>query len=239
VDEVLAVGDVEFQRKCLGKMRDVAGQGRTVLFVSHNMAAGGKLCPRALCFDRGQIRMNGDVRSVVSDYLSNMEQEVLEYLPKPDPLRTAEVRRIVLCDQKGTRLNQVTTADSLNLRIELFIRERRHDLRLAFSLNDFRQDPIFASCPADDGVGYPTQLGFHEFDVAFPGPLLMPQRYSITVSIYSSLLEVFHVCSHALVFDVVPAPSQVYSADPNRSGMMQIHCHWRHRTFGEANYRIA
>src|SRR2546423_9969418 len=56
VDEVLAVGDQEFQRRCLGKMRDVTGEGRTVIFVSHNMAAIRALCPRAILIDRGQMK---------------------------------------------------------------------------------------------------------------------------------------------------------------------------------------
>jgi len=55
VDEVLAVGDVEFQKKCLGKMKDVAGQGRTILFVSHNMGAINNLCSRALLLEKGRL----------------------------------------------------------------------------------------------------------------------------------------------------------------------------------------
>jgi len=68
-EKVLAVGDAEFQKKCLGKMQDVAGHGRTILFVSHNMVAVQSLCTRALYLDQGTIRMNGPVRQVISDYL--------------------------------------------------------------------------------------------------------------------------------------------------------------------------
>jgi lipopolysaccharide transport system ATP-binding protein len=69
VDEVLAVGDVEFQRKCLGKMDEVSKSGRTILFVSHNMAAVRSLCTRALLLDRGAIRMRGAVDEVVDAYV--------------------------------------------------------------------------------------------------------------------------------------------------------------------------
>jgi lipopolysaccharide transport system ATP-binding protein len=236
VDEVLAVGDAEFQRKCLGTMQDVAQHGRTVLFVSHNMSAVEKLCSRALFIDSGQIRMNGAVGSVVSEYLSDSGREVLEYIPEREPLRDAEVSRIVLCDQRGAPLKRVTTADSLNLRIELVVRKRRPDLKLAFSLHDSRQDAIFSSCPADDGVEYPTQPGHHEFRVALPWPLLLPQLYWITVSVYSAAGESIHNCQHALVFDVCPAPSLV---QPNRVGVMQIRCHWRHRTFDQPSNCVA
>ncbi len=69
VDEVLAVGDASFQKKSLGKMNEVAKQGRTVLFVSHNMAAIASLCTRGIMLEQGQIRATGDIRDVVDEYL--------------------------------------------------------------------------------------------------------------------------------------------------------------------------
>jgi lipopolysaccharide transport system ATP-binding protein len=74
VDEVLAVGDIAFQRKCLGKMGDVAGEGRTVLFVSHNMAATQSLCSRAILLDKGLVAAEGGAGSVVADYLKSSER---------------------------------------------------------------------------------------------------------------------------------------------------------------------
>ena len=69
VDEVLAVGDAEFQKKCLGKMEDVAGHGRTVLFVSHNMAAVTALCSRAVLLENGSLVESGPTRDVTDAYL--------------------------------------------------------------------------------------------------------------------------------------------------------------------------
>ena len=68
VDEVLAVGDLEFQRKCLGRMNDVAGTGRTVLFVSHNMSAVSHLCSRTILLNKGHVRCIGDTNDVVLEY---------------------------------------------------------------------------------------------------------------------------------------------------------------------------
>lgn len=73
VDEVLAVGDAEFQKRCLGKMNDVAHKGRTVLFVSHNMAAVAALCSRACLFHGGNLIENGNVNSVIGSYLETMK----------------------------------------------------------------------------------------------------------------------------------------------------------------------
>lgn len=71
VDEVLAVGDAEFQKKCLGKMGDVAGEGRTVLFVSHNMNSIKQLCATGFLLESGKIFQSGDIKSITSKYISN------------------------------------------------------------------------------------------------------------------------------------------------------------------------
>jgi lipopolysaccharide transport system ATP-binding protein len=80
VDEVLAVGDAQFQKKCLGKIGEVATEGRTVLFVSHNMGAITRLCGRAVCLDGGQLVDEGNVRDVVAKYLRDV--------PRPPTSRT-------------------------------------------------------------------------------------------------------------------------------------------------------
>jgi len=78
VDEVLAVGDVEFQKKCLGKMKDVSEEGRTILFVSHNMAAIENLCTKAILLDNGQIVANSsNVKSIIKKYSSSSDSKFL------------------------------------------------------------------------------------------------------------------------------------------------------------------
>jgi len=81
VDEVLAVGDVAFQKKCLGKMGEVAGEGRTVLFVSHNMTAVKALCSRSVLLQSGQIVFNGLASSCVEEYLSRVSPSISKNIP--------------------------------------------------------------------------------------------------------------------------------------------------------------
>ena len=78
VDEVLAVGDAEFQKKCLGKMSEVAGEGRTVLYVSHNLDSVRRLCGTAIWLENGSIRMYDHVSTVVDSYLATVEQQITE-----------------------------------------------------------------------------------------------------------------------------------------------------------------
>lgn len=80
VDEVLAVGDIAFQKKCLGKMGDVARTGRTVLFVSHNMAVIRTLCERGICLSEGKIIADGSIGEVVDTYLDSLEQKTVQNL---------------------------------------------------------------------------------------------------------------------------------------------------------------
>lgn len=95
IDEVLAVGDIAFQKKCLGKMEDVAKKGRTVLFVSHNMAAVKKLCTKGILLESGGIVKNGSTDDIVNSYLNN-NISVQEFKPiRINPLGL-EIKKIIL-----------------------------------------------------------------------------------------------------------------------------------------------
>src|SRR5437667_6320217 len=111
VDEVLAVGDAEFQSRCLGKMHEVVHEGRTILFVSHNMAAVKALCRRALWIDRGRIAADGGVDVVVDQYLSkNGPAATGGYVPANAPRAgsgEARLRQVALQDRRGRAIGQV------------------------------------------------------------------------------------------------------------------------------------
>src|ERR1043166_6629125 len=76
VDEVLAVGDIDFQRRCLGKMREATGEGRTAVFVSHNMATIANLCPRAILLKNGSIVETGDTPAIIDNYLRSIADQI-------------------------------------------------------------------------------------------------------------------------------------------------------------------
>jgi len=110
VDEVLAVGDADFQKRSLGKMRDATGQGRTVLFVSHNMASIRALCGRALLLDGGRVRVDGQVEEVIGEYLSMDDATHAGPIPDNVPrIGTGDARltHVELLDRSGRPLSQV------------------------------------------------------------------------------------------------------------------------------------
>ncbi len=99
VDEVLAVGDAAFQKKCLGKMGDVAGEGRTVVFVSHNMAAVENLCRRTLLFDEGHLNLTADASAAVSAYQNtHNDTPVGVFLPEQSQQTGGERTCVVACE---------------------------------------------------------------------------------------------------------------------------------------------
>lgn len=98
IDEVLAVGDAEFQRKCLGKMEDVTRNGRTVLFVSHNLAMVTRLCANAIMLEKGSVAMTGPSAEVVQQYLDLAEQSGLAAWSTPGHEGTVAKRIELLCD---------------------------------------------------------------------------------------------------------------------------------------------
>ena len=137
VDEVLAVGDVEFQRKCLGKMSDVSSENRTVLFVSHNMSVVSRLCEKGIWLEGGQIAAHGPMEDVVQQYLGSGvggeardEAGSLETAPGNEVVRLLAVR---LPDYSGRVVSSVDARHPIFVEIEHAVLQRR-PVRTAFRL---------------------------------------------------------------------------------------------------------
>ena len=123
VDEVLAVGDAEFQKKCLGKMQEVAsGHGRTVLFVSHNMSAVQKLCPRAILLRQGRLVKDGPTEEVVGEYLSYLStsaQTAFEDNPERSGSGAVRLTAARILDEQGQPVRSLVAGTACLLRVPL------------------------------------------------------------------------------------------------------------------------
>ena len=142
VDEVLAVGDAEFQKKAIGKMKDVAsGEGRTVLFVSHNMAAVQNLCTRAVLVDKGEIKYVGGVKETVENYLNHRQnQNKISLSERSDRIGQGQLQAIETWIEniKGVRVNSIQTGEDLTIAVR--IRQMKEpfvsgNLIVSFALN--------------------------------------------------------------------------------------------------------
>lgn len=160
VDEVLAVGDVEFQKKCLGKMKDVAGQGRTILFVSHNMGAINNLCSRALLLEKGRLVLDSTAEETTDKYLGyqvvesavateeeinkRMEGKIIRDFPFIRP------RQLALLDRKGNSKKFFDANEPIQISLEFECFQSVPDLRLVFLIVDKIDTPIYGSQNTDD-----------------------------------------------------------------------------------------
>jgi lipopolysaccharide transport system ATP-binding protein len=138
LDEVLAVGDAAFQRRCLGKMEEVAGRGRTVVFVSHNMAAINHFCTRCIWIDEGHVRADGDTARIVGSYLASGVQDSGEVVFPSTAAGTGSeyVRPLAVRvkDVSGRVTSLVDPGEALAIEIEYEVLRRAPSLRVGFNL---------------------------------------------------------------------------------------------------------
>ena len=132
VDEVLAVGDAEFQKRCLGKMSELGGEGRTVLFVSHDLGAIGQLCERVMWLDDGSIRRDGPATDVIREYLTHtVAAGTAVELTDPTDHVAAVVTQVTLTDDAAHPIDPVTRGDPITVRMRIDTRERLQSLEVA------------------------------------------------------------------------------------------------------------
>jgi lipopolysaccharide transport system ATP-binding protein len=148
IDEVLAVGDAEFQKKAIGKMQDISkGQGRTVLFVSHNMAAVKSLCTRGIVLENGKVVFNGKTDDALNAYLSQSILNNSEYLfnIKPSIFKIAYATRLSIEDIYGSLMNEVPIGKSWRIKINFKVNESIEGLVIALGISDMMGVSVMTS----------------------------------------------------------------------------------------------
>src|SRR5687767_674688 len=142
IDEVLAVGDAEFQKKCLGKMEDVSKSGRTILFVSHNMGAIQNLCRKAILLDKGKILQNGPVVDIIQAYQSSYTgKNESEWTAVKETKEPINLRKVELF------LNGQQPSHKLTVTCEVISKSHHKDVFLAFDIINSLGITIFQSIP--------------------------------------------------------------------------------------------
>ncbi len=179
VDEVLAVGDMAFQEKCLGKMQDVAGEGRTVLFVSHNMGVIETLCDRCILLDRGMVKADGAPKDMTELYISQSRQMVAEGFEhqthKPFTFLNA-----ALCNTQGDNISWVDEGQSACLHLSFRLNQPLKGAEIGIQAHPQNsQDVLFATALSDCLPAAATELaaGDYTAQLTLPGTLLRPGIY--------------------------------------------------------------
>lgn len=210
VDEVLAVGDAEFQRKCLGKMGDVAQQGRTVLFVSHNMSAILRLTQETLVLQKGRILMRGETASAVDYYLNLGHAKQGERIWDQDeipasaaPFRPLSVRILI---SEGKVVDTVRSVDGFDIEVAYKLSEPITGLRVGLYLNTTRGEPVFTTFDTDapDKFDAYTNRASGEYisRCHIPANLLNEGRFVIGVNASSYRIKRYFQDEQVLTFTV-------------------------------------
>jgi lipopolysaccharide transport system ATP-binding protein len=197
VDEVLAVGDVEFQRKCMGKMGSVAKEGRTIMFVSHQVAAVQQLCSRAFLMRSGRAQLFGDTETVLASYLSDAVSSTDgNFDLTSHPARAGQgkpiIRGLRLSSVDGTPTSSFYPRDAMTVEITLDAPSPVRNPRIALAVEDSlgRRLTTFASYFSNSGL--PDIAGACRVRCTMPSLMLGPGRYLMSVSIgngYGTLLD--------------------------------------------------
>jgi lipopolysaccharide transport system ATP-binding protein len=230
VDEVLAVGDVQFQRKCLGKMEDVANKdGRTVLFVSHNMDAVTRLCSAAFLIDRGSIAAHGSVTSVVGKFLDASGSLVTAQsasAPAHSPFRLRAAR---LCNQDGNETSQILWQDGFSVEVEYDVVETANNCTVWTAIRDTLNQEVVCTADVDTNPELRQQRpkGRYRTAVRFPGALLNAGYYTIVVGILKlDPLESYYR-TQDITFAIVHETSEGMEEFGARGGAIKMLLDWK------------
>ncbi len=205
VDEVLAVGDAEFQKKCLGKMGDVASHGRTIIFVSHNMQAVQSLCKTALYLKAGQIADIGTTESVINTYMSreirNCYSQRWEFENAPGN-ELAKIISAEVIPYFKDDVNIIDTSTAFDLKFEFYNAVQNQIINLSLLFYSSAGNCIF-----NVGTGMRTlDKGIHTGILKIPGKFLNDNIYTITLMIVKEGSSALFYLEDILTFEVVDEP---------------------------------
>jgi lipopolysaccharide transport system ATP-binding protein len=202
VDEVLAVGDAQFQQKCLGKMEDVGKEGRTVLFVSHNMSTINTLCQKAIWLVNGQIKLVGDVQQITSEYLTYGADHSGEIvLTKKSQSERFWFKKVSLLDSKGHVCSVFDVREPIKICIEYEVTENIKGLEISFRIINSSGIPIF-TVHRSFHLALGLLAGSYLAEVEIPGLFLAPGFYNINIASHIPNFEILSVHQSLLSFDI-------------------------------------
>lgn len=200
VDEVLAVGDAEFQKKCLGKMEDVSSnEGRTVLFVSHNMGVVSQLCQSAILLNRGRVELVGKVKEVIDGYILNQNTNGVDYARgnSESVQKSNYFSHIYSLNSTSRVTHDFGFDESIILNFDFVVSEPSPDIQIGIGLNDKYQNRVLTALkPLEffESSNAPSFSG----RIILPPNLIAPGNYSFTFALWTKSGVLYDVIERAV-----------------------------------------
>ena len=207
VDEVLAVGDAQFQKKCLGKMREIGQEGRTVIFVSHNLTAIRSLCDRAILVDSGKLVTDGKSEDVISKYTESFGRNTLvnKWTDLVAPHNhSAKVYEARIEDSKGEISPEITCDTPFQIDIDFEVFEPNTSVGFTFILNSEEGQSVFSSINNHEPEwhGRTMPKGKYTTSCHIPGQFLNNGWYNLTFNMFGKTFSDIYNAQDVLRFNV-------------------------------------
>jgi lipopolysaccharide transport system ATP-binding protein len=210
IDEVLAVGDAEFQKKAIGKMQDISGtDGRTVLFVSHNMAAVKSLCTRGIVLENGGVVFEGSAEECISNYISDTNEILIQEwndINEAPGNEFAKLKKVCLLNKKGELVNKFTSIDDIFIEIEYWDLSSEYiNTAIIHVINQF-DITVFASNEFNSPEWEKSHEAFGEIiktTCKIPGKFLSEGNYKILIAVGNYNPNIVHLLlNECLTFSI-------------------------------------
>jgi len=230
IDEVLAVGDEQFQKKCLGKMEAVGREGRTVLFVSHNMGSIAQLCQKTLLFSHGKISRFGKTPEIIEYYLDESSTRNKKGFSVPEDVHKkiyfSDIRTL---NMEGKQTDNFKHNEPITVAIQCRINEWVSNSMMGFFVTDQRGRKVFTS----------NYMQWRDVDpgcdrvctsVVIPGNILVPGKYFMTFAVHLPRIEFIDLVSDAVSVTIIDGGSTFASEAGRDYGCVFVECQWKSET---------
>lgn len=223
VDEVLAVGDAEFQKKAIGKMQDVSkGEGRTVLFVSHNMASVKALCTRGIVLENGKVSFDGVIDNCIDYYLSLDTNTVASNYLNKNPKEKSDILEV-----KVLKNEKLTSTFKFDENVTIYVKIKHNKLHkdafLGLRLKDNLERNIFTStCELENDNDNDEKI----IKITIPNSLLVPNSYRVTIGFHIPNVEIINILDDIVSFNIEETGSKLAKFTTNDYGCVFVDCNW-------------
>ncbi len=230
IDEVLAVGDAEFQKKCLGKMDEVSkGEGRTILFVSHNMGAIKNLCSNVIILNNGKAIFEGGVNIGIQKYIeANNNRKTTLYKRKNNENRISYVEQIEVTDKRGVNREEFSFEEEVIIRSRIHIDPTQLSAKVGFKVLDNHDRCVFTT--EIDIKEFVENGGIVDLFTEIPANVLVPNIYKIQFGIHIPNMEIIELLADVVHFTILETGSDFFQYSNYDNGCVFVNCLWSSKT---------
>jgi lipopolysaccharide transport system ATP-binding protein len=229
VDEVLAVGDLEFQQKCLGKMGDVTHEGRTVLFVSHNLSAIRNLCNRCLLLEKGLLLEDASPDAAIEKYIDIGFTNKTEYLQAKNKNKPINLRKISLMGSKNNMMDGIEYKDGFTVLVEYEVNQPIKNTIVWIAIRTHEEVLVFGSADydLDKSMLKERTPGYYRATIKISPKLLNKGSYYIVAGITSEAPVIINYDRvEACHFSIVDSDKYILSEAAERPGILKLFFPW-------------